>query len=423
MKSSNHRFYQHKAVSSEPSKSELMLDLDDLHLFRFYGLGLRYNELERGLRETQTHSGTGDAVSLGNYGLNYPWPFPGEVTTSNAMLLQTEMRKFVEGALRVFHKRDGRYNNAAFLLVMRGSGARTPREFENYPLGKCQKSSFSSSQIMRIIKSDELQNLDLNHAAEQCFHAILSSIACMKIELAIELKAKLIDTDYANFIPVLDRLIKYYQQGVVVNEPILSSIMQCAIKAGCYKNDENQYCFDEPGYPYLAPDKIINAIDKIDDKQLKATGKIERPNEYHHPFAQLCVDERNPNTFASVKSLLPREDAYAKYMAIRRCTLELSKCHVFDTPKTNISRHDLKSAEHFRRLLCLIIASLTERECLDIRDYQQEAIMLNSPTTADQLLIHHQINDELLDASDNKDAVEKNLRLCFGDENNYRNTF
>lgn len=405
--------YQQNNDSTAPVNTDLFLDLDDLHFFRVFGLGLRHVELDRGLAEAQHNTGYGDAVSLANFGLRTEWRVRDEVNTQNARVLQDEMSKFIKATLRDYHQPDGKYNKAAFLLVIRGEKARFPRDFQAYALGKCEKAQFNSHQVMAMVKSDELENTDLAHAAQQCFQAAISAALASKIKLAYELKTKLQQTSYAHLIPVLDKLIHYYKKGVVINAPVLSSIFQCAVQAGCYRAHENSRHFDTAGFPYLDAAGIVTAMKLIDEKELKVTGVVNRPDEYNHPLADLCTIEK-PDTAAKLKALLPRADAYAKYIAIRRCTLELNYCDACNRPRGDAEIRDRKGAEHYWQLRRLLIASLTESECAEMSVYHQQALSEARPAKSAGLLVNDLMRFERLVEDADKAIIERNLQLCFG---------
>lgn len=104
-----------------------LFDIDDLSFFRFYGLGLRHTELELGLKEAQSDTNSGDAVSLACYGREpKKWgkfSFEPQLCTP----FQEKVERFILDSYNCFHTVANHYNDAAFalliLILIRGNDA------------------------------------------------------------------------------------------------------------------------------------------------------------------------------------------------------------------------------------------------------------------------------------------------------------
>lgn len=200
-----------------------LFDIDDLSFFRFYGLGLRHTELELGLKESQSDTNSGDAVSLACYGREPKKWGKFSFDTQLCTPFQEKVERFILDSYNCFHTVANHYNDAAFALLMRGNDARTPYDFgETYPLGKCGKNNFTSAQIMGFINTQNYQNDDREHAVYNTMmdlKALCQALKLKKIEELLEANPQ--------WSVLINELQTHYQNNTFLNKPyflILSTL-------------------------------------------------------------------------------------------------------------------------------------------------------------------------------------------------------
>ena len=203
-----------------PSKNTPIFDMDDLSFFRFYGLGLRHTELDLGIKEAQSDNNSGDAVSLACYGRQPENWHEFSFDPALCAPFQEKVEAFILGCLLNWHPVSGHYQDVAFSLIMRGSDARSPYDFRSYPLGKCGKTEFTSSQIMALMTTENDVNDDINHAV---YHVLLRLKAvCQKLKL--EKAQALLEKAPSEFQDLLQTLIEHYQNDTFLEKPFFLTI-------------------------------------------------------------------------------------------------------------------------------------------------------------------------------------------------------
>jgi hypothetical protein len=200
-----------------------IFDIDDLSFFRFYGLGLRHTELELGLKEAQSDTNCGDAVSLACYGREPKNWWELSFEPQLCAPFQEKVEQFILDSYNMFHTVTNHYNDAAFALLIRGNDARIPYDFgETYPLGKCGKNKFTSAQIMGLINTQNHQNDDREHAVYNTLmdlKALCQALKLKKIEELLEANPQ--------WSVLINELITHYQNHTFLNKPyflILSNL-------------------------------------------------------------------------------------------------------------------------------------------------------------------------------------------------------
>lgn len=215
-----------------------VFDIDDLSFFDSYGIGLRHVEREKGIKESREGASRGDAISLANYGRNH------ETATTPLSLatcthFQTEVERFILQSYCDYHlpvagysELNASYNDAAFLLIDRGNDARSPYDYDFYPLGKCGTKAFSHSQVLLLITSDQYNNNnDVVHATYNTFIDLKNKIRQFKIQAAQQLLARLnLHVSDCNEVQreriqtILKKLIINYQNNTFIETIIFKKI-------------------------------------------------------------------------------------------------------------------------------------------------------------------------------------------------------
>lgn len=265
-------------AAEELAPSEVMppsipiFDIDDLAFYRTLGLGLRHVGLKQGLKECKEGSNRGDAVSLANFGLREEIRYEDELEFSRALCdqFQRKVEKFIDSSFERFHQSSQHYQDAAFMVMQRENDARTPYDFQSYPLGKCGTRAFSTQNILLAFFTDKYNNEDRLHATTNTMMDLKTHLRNFKIAKTNELinftahQSKLSEGQRSNLKAPLLQLLEHYQKNTFIEKNIFSSIHDLAIETNI--SDE---------FFHFNLEKIKNMLGEINPDLFKGENTLE----------------------------------------------------------------------------------------------------------------------------------------------------
>lgn len=270
-----------------------IFDIDDLSFFRTLALALRHVGLEQGLRERECGSRRGDAVSLANYGISEDISEQKiELTTAHCEDFQRKVEKFIrQSFLPPYHYPFGQYQDAAFLILARGSAV-SPYDFHHYPLGKCGSYGFTKEMILLFIKTDQYDNDNIEHAAQNVMMELKAALRDFKIQhVETMLTKKLVQNDVLNnkIQAILIRLLDLYRKNIFIGRNIferldkiiraeqnVNSLLKSveddiqSIKLDEFKGENTiEVQYTRPDYEKMSHDQLLSMVNaNIDNQKL-----------------------------------------------------------------------------------------------------------------------------------------------------------
>ncbi len=302
--------------SEQLSTKISIFDIDDLSFYRYYGLGLRHVELELGIKEAASGNTKGDAVSLACYGCNPEEDFSPEFNL--CVPFQEKVEDFILKSYQEWHQPHSHYNDAAFLLMIRGADAQFPYDFRFYPLGKCGTKEFTADQVMALIKTDSYVNDDINHAVSNSLMSLKQVTRQLKLQKARELSARLDNNPELQ--KLCNTLIEHYQANVFLEKPFFLIIAKLVEQSKAYFRELPKLMQDQEEFLVLKnwmqeinfsqkkgenPVKVLYQPDNFDlmDAQTLSKRLIHFIKNQNLAKVELCL------TYLSKTSFNPEKDS------------------------------------------------------------------------------------------------------------------
>lgn len=217
-----------------------IFDMDDLGFFRMIGLSLRHVDLDKGIQEWANGDKKGDALSLSNFGrryspqcLDYVSSFnlsrflPDDTVLSVCNQFQKDTEGFINNSFAMYHRNSTNYNDAAFLLIDKGSSARNPYDFVRYKLGKSGSPGFFKNDIYFMLSSNQHDNqFSVEKATRYVVTGMKTRLRQLKIEQIVKLKEQLDlhEQGRENIQLILTKLVTYYEKNIFVQHDIFLQI-------------------------------------------------------------------------------------------------------------------------------------------------------------------------------------------------------